>query len=433
MVPLPDHPPFTARFLNLDYGTTEESFAHLFDNTFKILEIKLPLDMETNRSRGFAFVEFDDRSSLEKATQLDGHTFMGRNMRVLVAEARQQRGGFQRRDQVPDDGKDRDFDNWDRRGPLPALNDNRHDNHFNNRDNDRNYEGGFRSSGRPAPEDDNRNYDGGFRSSGRPAPVDDNRNYEGGFRSSGRPAPEEDNRNYEGGFRSARSPAAPVPEDNRDYDHWEHRGPISSVEDRQSKFGNRGGRQGGHFNHDNSQVHEKSEEEKKIDSVDNWRTSDAPRSPARSNNTPFKPAGRRKLNLLPRSKPLDSAPEIARSSSLFGTAKPVDTAKKLLEIEEKQDKLHQERVEREQKKAARAKEAKEAREAKEAKEKLEATTKSLASLSTEDGEPAQKPEEVAPLKVEPTSAEKVVVDSAPQAEVVADGWNVVPPKRAGRK
>lgn len=390
LIPLPDRPPFTAKFMNLDYRTTEPEFAGLFDATFRIVDVSLPLDIESGKSRGFAFVEFEDRDSLAKATQLDGHTFLGRNLRVLVSEPRQQRPGFQRREMVPDDGIQRDFDNWERRGPLPPLNNNRPDNHFRER-----------------REPDTRNYDDGFRSSGRPA-----------FNDS-----------HDGGFRSNRPPP---PQDNRDYSNWEHRGPLPPLEDNHQKFGNRGPRK--NFHHE-PHVREKTDEEKKLDTIDNWRHADAPRAPMNSHFEPAKPAGRKKLNLAPRSKPLDSNSQPARSSSVFGAAKPVDTAKKLMEIEEKQAKLHQERVEREQRKAAKAKEDKEEKEAKKPKGKVEILTKSFAALSTEDGEASPEVEETAaaPKKDEPTAAEKLLTTAASQEELEANGWNVVPTKKVGRK
>lgn len=265
---------------------------------------------------------------------MDGQMFLGRTLRVLVAEQRRERGGFQRRE-IPDDGNNRDFNNWERHGPLPPL-----DNH------------------RP-----------GYMSRDRDASL---RNYDGGFRSSGS---REDNRDYEGGFRSA--PRAPSPEDNRDYDHWEHRGPLPAAEDNRNRFGNRGPRH--NFHENRPHVHEMTEEEKQLESVSDWR-SIGPKSNSSFDRAPTKPAGRRKLNLAPRSKPLNESTQTNRSSSLFGAAKPVDTAKKFLEMEEKQAKIHQEYLERERKKA----EAREAREAKlkaESAEKVEATGNAFAALS----------------------------------------------------
>lgn len=380
---LPHYGPFVAKFINLDYRTSEHDFAELFDNSFKIVEIKMPLDMDTNRSRGFAFVEFEDRDSLGKALQLDGQTFQGRNMRVILAEQRQQRPGYARREQS-DDGKDRDFDNWDRRGPLPPL---AHDRpQFSRRDHayddgkERDFGNWERRGPLPSLDNERSQYprrehaydDGKERDFGNwerrgPPPGNDHRPYGGGFRSH-RDA-EEDPRDYDAGFRSNRAPRPPLPEDNRDYDHWEHKGPLTN--DRP-----RGGRRGG-FPLDGHRMREKTEEEKAVDGVDNWRTS-GPRSPLHTFE-PAKPAGRPRLHLAPRTKPIEAnAPAPSTSSSVFGAAKPVDTSKKFLEMEEREAKLHAERVEREQRRAAK----KESRKAK----TVEATRQSFSLLTTEDGE-----------------------------------------------
>lgn len=388
LIPLPDHPPFTARFMNLDYRTTEEAFSALFDKSFKISDISLPLDPGgTHKIRGFAFVEFEDKASLEKATHMDGTPFQGRNLRVLVAEQREQRGGFQRRE-IVDDGKDRDFDNWERRGPLPAS---------DRRDN---------FSSRPA---EDRNYDSGFRSQGR----EDNRNYNSGFRSSGG----RDERDFDNGFRSGRAPA---PEDSRNYDNWETRGSLPEDDKyknarRDSKFQERS--------------QEGSEEDKQADSVNNWRSFDSKPSKPLSPE-PAKPAGRKKLNLAPRTKPLGGSAEVARSSTLFGSAKPVDTAKKLLEIEEKQARSHQERVDREHQKASQ----RAAEEDRAFTKKLSSVRKSFSALSTEDDGAAEGAEEQAPRKKESlTTAEKILAAEVSQEELEGDEWNVVSSKRSGRR
>ena len=52
-----------------------------------------PLDRETGRARGFAFVEYADRDTAEAAIkQFDGQLFMGRPLAVSEARAREDRG-----------------------------------------------------------------------------------------------------------------------------------------------------------------------------------------------------------------------------------------------------------------------------------------------------------------------------------------------------
>jgi RNA recognition motif-containing protein len=56
-------------------------------------QIVRPLDRETGRARGFAFVEYADRASAEAAIkQFDGQLFMGRPLAVSEARAREDRG-----------------------------------------------------------------------------------------------------------------------------------------------------------------------------------------------------------------------------------------------------------------------------------------------------------------------------------------------------
>lgn len=364
--------------MNLDYRTTEESFAQLFSTGFNVIEVKMPLDIDTNKSRGFAFVEFEDRDSLEKATHMDGTNFEGRNLRVLVAEQRPQRGGFNSRRDVPDDGKDRDFDNWERRGPLPPL----------ENQGQRNFNGGFRSN-RPA---DDRDYDAGFRSAGRPAFSEERQG---------------------GGFRSARPPQ---PDDDRNYDNWERRGPLPPLEDDNNNKFQRGPR-----------PPRAEREPEQADVVDNWRSADAKPAPA-GEPAVAKSAGRPKLNLAPRTKPLEENTSVNRSSSLFGAAKPVDTAKKLQEIEERQAQIQQKRAEAEEKRAAEYKKKQEDR------EKFEAARKSFSALTTEE-EAQEQVEEVAPRrKEELTTAEKILSAEVAPEELDGDDWNVVTAtKRGGRR
>jgi len=78
---------------NLHFSTTEEDLREHFGSFGNIRSIKLPTDRETNRPRGFGFIEFDSDSIANKAIQLtNGEVFMGRPLRVNMAEPKRQMG-----------------------------------------------------------------------------------------------------------------------------------------------------------------------------------------------------------------------------------------------------------------------------------------------------------------------------------------------------
>jgi RNA recognition motif-containing protein len=78
---------------NLPYQATEEDLRTHFSQVGKPTQIVRPLDRETGRARGFAFVEFADRSAAEEAIRkLDGQLMMGRPLAVSEARAREDRG-----------------------------------------------------------------------------------------------------------------------------------------------------------------------------------------------------------------------------------------------------------------------------------------------------------------------------------------------------
>jgi cold-inducible RNA-binding protein len=78
---------------NLSYATTEADLRSYFGTIAAPSQVVLPVDRETGRPRGFAFVEFQDRAHAEQAIQkFNGQVFNGRPLAVSEARAREDRG-----------------------------------------------------------------------------------------------------------------------------------------------------------------------------------------------------------------------------------------------------------------------------------------------------------------------------------------------------
>ena len=84
---------------NMPYGATEADLRTHFSGVGEPSQIVIPVDRETGRPRGFAFVEFQERAVAEAAvTRFNQQPFMGRSLSVSEARPREERpaGGFSR-------------------------------------------------------------------------------------------------------------------------------------------------------------------------------------------------------------------------------------------------------------------------------------------------------------------------------------------------
>lgn len=87
---------------NLPYGASESDLRAHFAPVAEPSHVVMPVDRETGRPRGFAFVEFSDRTLAEEVIRkFDAQPFQGRNLAVSEARAREDRparppgqGGF---------------------------------------------------------------------------------------------------------------------------------------------------------------------------------------------------------------------------------------------------------------------------------------------------------------------------------------------------
>lgn len=78
---------------NLSFNTGSESLQQLFSEYGEVTSVKIITDRETNRSRGFGFVEMTNDSEGETAiSKLHETEFEGKTINVNVARPREDRG-----------------------------------------------------------------------------------------------------------------------------------------------------------------------------------------------------------------------------------------------------------------------------------------------------------------------------------------------------
>lgn len=85
---------------NISFKASESELKELFEQHGDVSSVKIIVDKETNRSRGFGFVEMADNESAKQAiNELNGYNFLGKDL--VVSEARPKTdgprgGGFNR-------------------------------------------------------------------------------------------------------------------------------------------------------------------------------------------------------------------------------------------------------------------------------------------------------------------------------------------------
>ncbi|HYF68857.1 MAG TPA: RNA-binding protein [Ohtaekwangia sp.] len=72
---------------NIPFKASEEELRELFEEHGEVSSAKIIMDKETQRSRGFGFIDMpDDASGREAISKLNGFNFLGKDL--LVNEAR---------------------------------------------------------------------------------------------------------------------------------------------------------------------------------------------------------------------------------------------------------------------------------------------------------------------------------------------------------
>ncbi|CAI9558615.1 unnamed protein product, partial [Staurois parvus] len=300
---LPKSPPFTAFLGNLPYDVTEESIQKFFRG-LNISAVRLPREPSNpERLKGFGYAEFDDLESLLRALSLNEESLGNRRIRVDIADQAQDK-----------DRDDRSF----------------------GRDRDRNRESDKTDSSdwRARPSTDNDDYpprrEEGFGDRYRNDRYESDRYRDG---------PRRDDR-----YDRDRGRDRYDDRDRRDYDRgYDSRGgsgrrAFGSGYRRDDEFRGGADRYGGDRYDDRR-------DDRRDDRSDRWNGYSRNEERKEERGPPQRP----KLNLKPRSAPKEeetsgSAPS-SRAASIFGGAKPVDTAAREREVEERLQK-EQEKMQR---------------------------------------------------------------------------------------
>ncbi|MDB9431631.1 RNA recognition motif domain-containing protein [Microcystis aeruginosa] len=80
---------------NLSYDISQEALVDVFAEYGEVKRVNIPVDRETGRKRGFAFVEMENKGQEGAAiAALDGAEWMGRSIKVNEARDREERTPF---------------------------------------------------------------------------------------------------------------------------------------------------------------------------------------------------------------------------------------------------------------------------------------------------------------------------------------------------
>lgn len=322
-LPLPTQPPYTAHVGNLSFEATSADINDLFAGC-GVTNVRIVEDKLTRSPKGFGYVEFETVDGLRRALDLSGTTLQGRAIRVSIAEPPKER-----------DVKELD---WTRKGPLPAP----------------------EQPPRRVPD----------RSTfGRNL---DNLSDAGSERAGAR-------RNFESDGKV------------RDFGNWERKGPLSPVTGPVREGGRPRSNEGPGFrrsspawgegrSQDGSRPPRREFQERTPTAAEldnSWRARmrpdqppakepSNPPSPAATPASPAAPASRPKLNLQKRTvtdTPSSPAPSTDSKASPFGGARPIDTAARERQVEERRQLALRQKKEAEEK--AKAEKAEKQRQSKE--------------------------------------------------------------------
>lgn len=74
---------------NLPYDATDNDLQALFSQYGPVKEVKVIMDRDSGRSKGFAFVEFEQAEGAQAALVKDGEEWNSRRLKVNIAKPRE--------------------------------------------------------------------------------------------------------------------------------------------------------------------------------------------------------------------------------------------------------------------------------------------------------------------------------------------------------
>lgn len=82
---------------NLSHSTTDDDLWNLFLQAGTVTSVELIKDRKSGRPKRFAFVEMSSQAEAQKAIEMfSGFTLGDRDLRVSIAQSREEPGGNQR-------------------------------------------------------------------------------------------------------------------------------------------------------------------------------------------------------------------------------------------------------------------------------------------------------------------------------------------------
>lgn len=81
---------------NLSFRTEKDTLSQEFGSYGTVVDVSIPVDRETGRPRGFAFLTFETPEAAQQALSADGRELDGRNIKVSIAQSKGSFGGNRR-------------------------------------------------------------------------------------------------------------------------------------------------------------------------------------------------------------------------------------------------------------------------------------------------------------------------------------------------